>query len=84
MKKYGEMSSLFNEDPKSILQRMDDILIDMRSIDKDKVQELLIKRNVARDAKDWTLADEIRDELDSLGVELLDGTERGWKVKVNE
>ena len=84
MRKYGEMSALFNEDPEFMLNRMDDILIEMREINVDKVKDLLNQRNTARAEKDWTLADKLRDELDAMGVELLDGTDRGWKVKVNE
>jgi cysteinyl-tRNA synthetase len=84
MKKYGEMSALFNSNPKETLNRLDDILITMREIDKVQVEELILKRNEARQAKDWTLADTLRGELENLGVELFDGHERGWKVKVNE
>ncbi len=84
MKKYGDLTALFNEDPHSMLNRLDEILIDMRKIDKDKVQMLVKQRNEAREAKDWGRADEIRDELATMGIELFDGHERGWKVKVSE
>jgi len=84
MKKYGDMSALFTSEPSSMLNRLNEILIDMRGIDKANVEALVAKRNVARDAKDWGLADEIRDELATKGVELFDGHERGWKVKVSE
>jgi cysteinyl-tRNA synthetase len=84
MSKYGEMSALFNSNPKETLNRLDDILISMRDIDKKQVEELIIKRNDARDEKDWSKADILREKLESLGVELFDGHERGWKVKINE
>ncbi len=84
MKKYGDMSALFNSNPKEILTRLDEILIDMKKIDVEKVKSLVSKRNDAREAKDWAKADEIRAELDTIGIELFDGHERGWKVKVSE
>lgn len=84
MKKYGDMSALFNSAPSEMLNRLDEILISMRDIDKKKVEGLVEQRNAARDAKDWDQADKIRGELELLGVELFDGHERGWKVKVNE
>lgn len=82
--KYGKMAALFQEEPTEILSRLDDILIEMRNINKTKVEELISKRNIARDAKDWDQADEIRLELEQMGIELFDGHARGWKVKVNE
>lgn len=84
MNKYGQMSALFNENPEEFLKDLDNMLIKIRGIDKAKVEELVGQRNKARDAKDWAKADEYRDELDALGIELHDGSAKGWKVKVNE
>ena len=84
MKKYSEMTALFNEDPEQILARMDEILIEMRDINQSKVEELVKKRNEARANKDWDAADKLRDELEEIGVELFDGSSRGWRVKINE
>ncbi len=38
----------------------------------DQVEPLLLQRTEARAAKDWARADAIRDELDALGVEVMD------------
>jgi cysteinyl-tRNA synthetase len=84
MSKYGEMSALFNENPADLLKELDEMLIKIRGIDKAKVEELVGLRNKARDAKDWAQADKYRDELDTLGIELHDGSAKGWKVKVND
>ncbi len=84
MKKYGDMSALFNSDPSSMLNGLDEILIEMRGIDKIKIEGLVKQRNTARDNKDWDQADKVRTELEQMGVELFDGHERGWKVKVND
>ncbi|NCP84062.1 MAG: cysteine--tRNA ligase, partial [Bacteroidetes bacterium] len=49
----------------------------------DKVVSMLIKmRNQARADKNWTLSDEIRDELASYGVQLKDGKE-GTTFSIN-
>ena len=41
-------------------------------IDKDKIDSLINERNEARASKDFTRADEIRDELNSMGIEIED------------
>ena len=38
----------------------------------DQVEALLAQRTEARDAKDWARADAIRDEIDALGVVVMD------------
>lgn len=47
----------------------------------DEAKELIEKRNLARSEKNWSLADEIRDQLKLLGVELSD-TRQGTKVHI--
>ena len=47
----------------------------------DEAKDLIEKRNAARSDKNWSLADEIRDELKKLGVELSD-TRQGTKVHI--
>lgn len=84
IQKYGRMSSLFCADPNSMLSELDEILIDLRAIDKVEVEKLVENRNLAREAKDWAKADEIRSQLEDIGVELFDGHVRGWKIKIVE
>ena len=40
-----------------------------------RVEELLVERAAARGNKDWTRADEIRDELNSMGVIVTDSAD---------
>ena len=84
MKKYGEMSALFNDDPSTILDALDDILIEMKGIDRHAVENLIKARAAAREAKDWKQADEIRAQLSSMDIELLDGQAKSWRVRVSE
>ncbi|MFT3995916.1 MAG: cysteine--tRNA ligase [Asticcacaulis sp.] len=47
-----------------------------------KVEALLVARKEARAAKNWSEADRIRDELNALNVEVMDGpTGASWKLK---
>ncbi|MGR8950182.1 MAG: cysteine--tRNA ligase [Gammaproteobacteria bacterium] len=51
-------------------------------IDKDTVERLIAERNQARRDKNWSRADEIRDELTGMGVQIKDsrdGTE--WRIE---
>ncbi|MEX0799485.1 MAG: cysteine--tRNA ligase [Bacteriovoracaceae bacterium] len=84
MKSYGDMSALFNEEPRKMLDVLDDISVRLKNIDREKVEALVAKRNEARDQKDWERADTIRDELSAMGVELIDGAARGWRVSLHD
>ena len=51
-------------------------------LDTEKIERLIAERNSARSAKDWSKADQCRDDLIAMGVVLEDtpkGTE--WKIK---
>lgn len=51
-------------------------------VDKELIDRLIKERNEARQNKNWIRADEIRDELQAMNIEIIDsksGTE--WKVK---
>ena len=63
------------------LQAMDSILnviqleeeVCTENLDVTKIESLIEARLDARDSKDWTRADEIRDQLCDLGIEIMDG-----------
>ena len=52
------------------------------SVDQNKIQELIDKRNIARSSKDFKLADQIRSQLNEMNIEIED-TPNGtiWKIK---
>ncbi len=82
VKGVGELFSLFNEPTGDLLENLQTIAIKKRGIDISEVEELIKKRKSARDAKDWAAADQVRDELDALGIEIQDGgSGRNWSVK---
>ncbi|MEM8487241.1 MAG: cysteine--tRNA ligase [Bacteroidota bacterium] len=50
----------------------------------EKVEQLIVERKAARNARDFARADEIRDELDAMGVELKDTPEgTKWSRKLS-
>ena len=50
----------------------------------DKVDALIAERIAARAAKDFARADAIRDELDALGVEVMDSPQGStWRKRAN-
>jgi len=80
----GKMMSLFNEDPEEVLKRLNEIALAEKKIDKAQVEELVAQRLAAREAKDWAKADEARDKLVELGIEVHDGNSGStWSVKLH-
>lgn len=79
----GDMMALFQQGPTTILDELNQILVREKGIDQNKVESLLKQRNEARETKDWTRADEIRDELKSMGIEFQDGQGKTtWRVSL--
>jgi cysteinyl-tRNA synthetase len=57
-------------------------VVDTSGIDKKLVKELLDERNDARNRRDWAKADEIRDRLNEMNIEIVDSKEgASWKLK---
>lgn len=84
LQEQGKMMALFQEDPKTMLKALNDIMVKEKNIDVAKVEELLTQRNLAREQKDWTKADQYRDQLKEMGVEFQDGAEgTTWRVLLN-
>jgi cysteinyl-tRNA synthetase len=53
-------------------------------LSKEQVEGLIANRITARDNKDWSKADAIRDELDALNVAVMDRADGcDWRVKLN-
>lgn len=52
------------------------------NVDSELVDQLIKERDMARKNKDWSKADEIRDKLNSMNIEILDSKEgTKWKLK---
>jgi cysteinyl-tRNA synthetase len=69
LKKLGGILGILQSDPQAFLQgntQADDGFAE-------QVEALIVKRNQARQDKNWAAADAARDELNTLGVLLEDG-----------
>ncbi len=52
------------------------------TLSADAIEKLIVNRNTVRSARDWKKADEIRDLLAGMGIELLDSPEgTKWQIK---
>ena len=79
---YGKMLALFQEEPSSFLSELNQIVLRLKDVSIEQVESLIDQRRQARDSKDWHKADEIRDQLDQLGINPVDGDgQRRWEVK---
>lgn len=82
---YAPMLSLFEEEPKSFLKVLDDMLLDHMNLKRADIDELVEGRNQARKEKDFSRADELRDKLVELGILIQDLPEGTiWEVQAKE
>jgi cysteinyl-tRNA synthetase len=72
LRAVGWALGLLQDDPAAYLAARRGRLVKARGIDAAEVDRLLAARTAARQAKDWTQADEIRKQLTAMGVEVLD------------
>lgn len=77
----GGFMSLFQEPPQQFLQALDDRLLRQKNIERAKVDQLVADRAQARAAKDFSKADELRQELSKLGIMVQDTAQGSeWEV----
>lgn len=78
---FGKPMSLFQEPAEAFLKQLDELLIQQKGIDASKVDQLIDERAQARQNKDYQRADEIRQELTQIGVEIHDAPDQTtWEV----
>ena len=74
IKTSGNLIGILNEDPIKWFER------DSKDLDIDLIESLMYQRDQAKSNKDYAKADSIRDQLVSLGVEILDSQDgSSWK-----
>lgn len=78
---FGSLMALFEQPPEQFLDQLTDIALREKEVSKEQVEQLVEQRIKARAEKNWQQADEIRDQLDQMGIALVDGSRRGWEVK---
>jgi cysteinyl-tRNA synthetase len=78
---WGETMSLFQEKPAEFLRFLDDMLLKKKNLDRAEIDRQVKERSLARTAKDFKRADELRAQLTALGISVqdtADGSE--WEV----
>ena len=71
-KEYGLIFSLFQEEPWSFLDKLDDLLLKECQLDRKDIDQLIQQRDQARKQKDFQKADELKKTLLTSGVEIQD------------
>jgi len=81
IKKIGNILGLPTESPGTYFQQKKEKVIDKESIDAEMIESMIQERQDARESKDFKKADEVRDRLNEMNIEIEDrpnGTI--WKV----
>ncbi|HCC53931.1 MAG TPA: cysteine--tRNA ligase [Desulfobulbaceae bacterium] len=74
---------LLTENPTLYLQKEQGKILKTLSLTPEEIENAITERTTARETKNWTLADEIRDQLLAKGIELKDGPAgTAWQVKL--
>ena len=80
--KYGSALALFQEEPHSFLNSLEDQLLDQKNLKREEIDDIIKKRSLARQNKDFKTADKLREKLFAMGIEVKDGQQTSkWEVK---
>lgn len=78
----GEVLGILARDPAQALDEIRALRLEAKELDSAEIDALVAAREQARADKDWARADEIRDQLDALGVEIMDSPGGStWRMK---
>lgn len=81
VKKFGALMALFQQNPQSFLRDLDDRLLKQKNLTRDQVDKIVEARIVARKAKDFAKSDELRNELNNMGIAVSDFADSSyWEV----
>ena len=78
----AKILALLQDDPANALLRLRDLSVKALGLDAQKIEALIQQRTDARTQKDWARADQVRDELLGMNVEIMDapgGT--SWRIR---
>ena len=81
-KKYGKSMALFQEEPISFLKNLENKLLEQKQLNRESIQKKVEERALARKNKEFEKADQLREELEQIGIEVRDtiqGSE--WEIK---
>ncbi len=80
-KEVGQIMALFQEPAQDFLIKLDDRLLAEKKLNRSEINQLVTNRWQARLAKDFKKSDELRDQLLSLGISVMDSADGSfWEV----
>ena len=81
MKTQGELMSLFQQEPEEYLLSLDNRILQQKGLQRKDIDVLVEQRLRARADKNFEQADQIRDQLKEMGIQVQDTTEgTTWEV----
>ncbi|MFP4110404.1 MAG: cysteine--tRNA ligase [Desulfonatronovibrio sp.] len=72
LKKWDDVLGIFNQPGTDFLEELKQIRCRRNNIDAHHIDSLIEKRQSARKSKDFALADKLRNELQEMGIEVMD------------
>jgi cysteinyl-tRNA synthetase len=80
--KVGKVLGIGTEDPEGYFQKKKNKVFAKKDVNEALVEKLIAERTQAREEKNWSRADEIRDQLAAMNV-VLEDRPKGtvWKTK---
>ncbi|MEA3547339.1 MAG: cysteine--tRNA ligase [Thermodesulfobacteriota bacterium] len=83
IRELAVIMGLLLEDPQAYIEKKQQKILAQLEIDPTEIDSLIQDRTEARERKNWALADEIRDKLLALNIDIKDGAEgTTWQVKL--
>jgi cysteinyl-tRNA synthetase len=77
----GDVLGILGRTPGEALVEIRDRRVALLGLDADEIEDKIAARRRAREEKDWETADALRDELDEMGVEIMDSPEgTTWRM----
>lgn len=81
LEQCAKVLGLFARPPQQALEQIQNYLVRSKKLDIHDIEEKVAARDAARRAKDWAMADSIRDELQHMGIQIMDDpTGTRWQV----
>ena len=80
---FTQSLNLLGDDPQAFQEEVKQKRVSALGLNREDIEQSLINRQQARDNKDWTQADQIRDELEAKGILVMDCVEgMMWRLKL--
>lgn len=78
----GSILGILERDPETALSELRELRLEAMELDAEDIEEKIEARKEARENENWEKADALRDELDEMGVEIMDSAEgTSWRLK---